>query len=198
VKYLFPILCLAGCGILIGSCAAVACPPVAFRSYSYTTPAYAAPIYHAPAVATYPYPAYFVAYGGGQQDALLSEIKLLRADQQIQALKMQLLLLQQGGGNVQPVPNAERVPEMPKANGAAAVPGQEVQAVSQACASCHSNGNAKGKHQMFANFAAVKMTPDQLGSCIQHVLDGTMPKNGKLTDAQKLAVLQGLTKWPTQ
>ncbi len=77
---------------------------------------------------------------------------------------------------------------------------EQVRAVFQSCAECHSNGTAKGKLQMFAGNGVARMTPDQMGACIQRVLDGSMPPKDKaaLNSDQKIAVLTGLTKWPTQ
>lgn len=177
--------------LAVGVGAASACPPVSFaRSYSYGHAA----VYHAPAVATYAYPSYFVAYGGAGADAVLSEVKLLKAQLQIESLKVQLLLTQQGGGNGPSPLSGPRPEQSPR-------PAEDaVRAVQQSCAECHSGATAKGKLALFSGSGAAKLSPDQMGACIQHVLDGTMPPpaKGKLSDGQKVAVLSGLTKWPSQ
>ncbi len=163
-----------------------ACPPVVVRHNAYQAHV-VTPVVAVQAVAV-AIPLYTAAYGADPSAALLAEVKLLRAEIQMQALKAENDRLR--AAPARPVPGAPAIPPVVEQATAPATAG----ALVTACAQCHSGAAAKGGVKLFDGGKRLQLSGESLGDSLQAVVDGRMPKGRKLSADDRLAVLADLMK----
>lgn len=144
------------------------------RTY-YSAPAYyAAPAYYPPVATYYQIPVYSFGYSSGDVEL---QLKLLRADMELQQLRQELKSFQQQ----QPQPEKLNAPKKQ----AQQHPFEGT--MQKSCITCHSVEQAKAKGNGFVlsdGKGFMTLTDRQIREMQRRIYSGNMPKGSKLTDQQ--------------